>query len=114
MEERVGEEGFGRAGAEIIVKRKGRSWHETARDMHLKNRGCFCLSCFPDGSVVKNPPANAQDTGHRSSIPGSGRPTGGGNGNPFQHSCLEIPWTERSLAGYSPQGRKESHTTEAT
>ena len=43
MEERVGEEGFGRAGAEIIVKRK-RSWHETARDTHLKNRGCFSLS----------------------------------------------------------------------
>ena len=38
--------------------------------------------------VVKNPPANAGDTG---SIPGLGRPPGGGNGNPLQYSCLENP-----------------------
>ena len=40
------------------------------------------------GSVVKNPPANAGDLG---SFPGSGRYTGGGNGNPLQYSCLENP-----------------------
>ena len=34
--------------------------------------------CFPGGSVVKNPPANA---GNTSSIPGSGRSPGEGNGN---------------------------------
>ena len=31
---------------------------------------------------------NAEDPG---SIPGSGRSTGGGNGNPLQYSCLENP-----------------------
>ena len=36
---------------------------------------------FPDGSVVKNLPANAGDT---SSIPGSGNSSGGGSGNPIQ------------------------------
>ena len=41
---------------------------------------------FPDGSVVKNPPANAGDM---SSIPASGRAPGEGNGNPFPYSCLE-------------------------
>ena len=41
---------------------------------------------FPDGSVVKNPSANAGNTG---SIPGLGRSSGGGNGNPLQYSCLE-------------------------
>ena len=41
---------------------------------------------FPDGSVVKNPTANAGDAG---SIPGSGRFPGVGNSNPFQYSCLE-------------------------
>ena len=41
---------------------------------------------FPGGSVVKNPPANAGDTG---SIPGSERSPGEGNGNPLQYSCLE-------------------------
>ena len=39
--------------------------------------------------VVKNPLANAGDTGHRGSIPGLGRSPGGGNGNPLQYSCLE-------------------------
>jgi len=38
--------------------------------------------------VVKNPPAHARDAG---SIPGSGRFSGGGHGNPFQYSCLENP-----------------------
>ena len=41
---------------------------------------------FPGGSVVKNPPANARDV---SSIPELGGSPGGGNGNPFQYSCLE-------------------------
>jgi len=37
---------------------------------------------------------------------------GGGHGNPLQYSSLENPHGQRSLAGYSPQGRKESGTTE--
>ena len=36
----------------------------------------------------KESTGNAGDTG---SIPGSGRSPGGGNGNPFQCSCLENP-----------------------
>ena len=44
------------------------------------------LGDFPGGSVVKNLPAN---TGDMSSIPGSGRSPGEGNGNPLQYSCLE-------------------------
>ena len=43
---------------------------------------------FPGGSVVKNPPANAGDVGL---IPGLGRSSGGGKGNPLQYSCLEKP-----------------------
>ena len=39
-------------------------------------------------SVVKKPPANAGDVGL---IPGSGRSTEVGNGNPLQYSCLEKP-----------------------
>ena len=41
--------------------------------------------------VVKNPPANAGDIRDVGSIPGLGRFPGGGNGNPFQYSCLKIP-----------------------
>ena len=36
---------------------------------------------FLDGSVVKNPPANARGSRNSSSIPGSGRSPGKGNGN---------------------------------
>ena len=38
--------------------------------------------------VVKNPPANPGDARDADSIPGLGRSPGGGNGNPFQDSCL--------------------------
>ena len=43
---------------------------------------------FPDGSVVKNPPANTGDTGF---IPGLGRSSGEGNGDPLQYSGLGSP-----------------------
>ena len=46
---------------------------------------------FPDGSAVKNPPANEGNAGDSGSIPGSGWSPGGGNGNPLQYSCLENP-----------------------
>ena len=41
--------------------------------------------------MVKNLPTNAGDTGVAGSIPGSGRCSGGGHGNPLQCS---YPWTE--------------------
>ena len=44
----------------------------------------LCLG-FPGGSVVKNLPVNAGDSG---SIPGLGRSPAEGNGNPLQYSCL--------------------------
>ena len=47
------------------------------------------LSMLFSGLVVKNAPANAGDAGDMGSIPGSGRSSGGGNGNPLQYSCLE-------------------------
>ena len=62
---------------------------------------------FPGGSVAKKPSANAGDT---SSIPGSGRSPEEGNGNLLQYSRKSHG--HRSLAGYSPQGSKESDTTE--
>ena len=41
--------------------------------------------------MVKNPPENAGDKGDIGLPPGSGRPPGGGRGNPPQYSCLENP-----------------------
>ena len=43
---------------------------------------------FPDGSVVKNLPANAGDIREADSIPGSETAPGGRNGNPLQYACL--------------------------
>ena len=43
------------------------------------------------GSVVKNPLANAGDTGDAGLILGSERSPGGGNGNSLQCSCLGNP-----------------------
>ena len=42
-------------------------------------------------SGKKNLPANAGVTGYAGLIPRLGRSPGGGNGNPFQYSCLENP-----------------------
>ena len=63
--------------------------------------------------VVKNLPASAGDIRNADSIPGLGRSPGGGHGDPLQYSFLENPG-QRSLAGYSPWGHKESDTTEVT
>ena len=41
--------------------------------------------------TVKNPSDNAGDARGMGLIPGSGRSPRGGNGNPFQDSCLENP-----------------------
>ena len=46
---------------------------------------------FPGGSVVKNPPSNAEDAGDLGLIPGLGRSSGEGNGNLLQYSCLGNP-----------------------
>ena len=63
---------------------------------------CVCVSTilivyryvciyFLGGSDGKASAYNAGDLGL---IPGSGRSSGEGNGNPLQYSCLEIPWME--------------------
>ena len=58
--------------------------------------------------MVENPLANVGDVRDASSISGSGRSPGGGNGNPLQYSCLKNSMGKKSLVGYSPWGRKES------
>ena len=56
--------------------------------------------------MVKNPPANAGDSG---SIPGSGRSPGEENGNPRQYSCLE-KFTDRGAWGALVHGVAKSRT----
>ena len=61
---------------------------------------------FPDGSAVKNLPANAGDAG---SIPGLGR-SREGNGYPLKYSCLGNP-TDREACRAIVHVVTESDTT---
>ena len=63
---------------------------------------------FTDGPNGKESTCNEEDLG---SIPGLWRSPGEGHGNWLQYSCLENPYGQRSLVGYSPWSRKESDTS---
>ena len=63
---------------------------------------------MPGGSDGKESVSSAGDLG---SIPESGRSPGEGNGNSLQYSCLRDFHGQRSLAGYSPWGHRESDMT---
>ena len=60
------------------------------------------------GSMVRNPPAKVEDV---SSIPGSGRSPGEGNGNSLQHSCLGNPLDRGTWLVTVHGVTKESDTT---
>ena len=62
--------------------------------------------------MAPNSKKSACHVGYLGSIPGSGRAPGEGNGYSFQYSCLENPHGQRSLAGHSPWGHRESDMTE--
>ena len=60
-----------------------------------------CLKGFPDDSDGKESTCNSGD---QSLIPGLGRSSGGGDGNPLQYLCLESPHGQRSLAWLQSMG----------
>ena len=64
---------------------------------------------FPGGSEGKASACNAE-TWVR--FPRSGRPPGGGNGSPLQHSCLENPMDGEAWCNIQSRGCKELDTTE--
>ena len=64
--------------------------------------------------VVKNLPANAGCAGDPGVIPGSGRSSGGGNGNSLPVFLPGESHGHGSLVGYSPWGRKELEMTKGT
>ena len=77
--------------------------------MGMINVHLLCKRASLVAQIVKNPSA-MQETWVWS-LGWEGSP-GGGYSNPLQYSCVENPHVQRSLAGYSPNGHKESDTTE--
>ena len=64
-------------------------FHRPILDLLVSGVGTMKASL--GGSAVKNLPTSVGDSGEVGSIPGWGRPPGGGNGNPLQDSCLKNP-----------------------
>ena len=63
---------------------------------------------FPGGAMVKNPPAKAGDARRH------GFHLGGGNGNPFQYSCLENSMDRGAWWATVHRVEKKSEMTEHT
>ena len=57
--------------------------------------------------MVKNPPANTEDTG---SIPVSGRSLEEGNGKPLKYSCLGNPMDRGAWRAYKSMGSQKIWT----
>ena len=99
---------------QAAVNRGRRKWQLTPVFLPVKSHGQRCLVGYspwgckeldkteqlaqmtglgrlPGGTVVKNIPATAGDTGDSDLIPGSGRSPGEGDGNLLPYSCLENP-----------------------
>ena len=60
-------------------------------------------------SLVAQMVKNLLQAGDLGSIPGLGRSSGEGPGNPLQYSCLENPHGQRSQVGYRPWGHRIRH-----
>ena len=82
---------------------KGKGWTAHPSWVILK---CCSVQGLPGDSDSKESACNAGGLGL---IPGLGRSSGEGNGNPLQYACLENPM---DLVGYTPPGCKESDITE--
>ena len=80
--------------------------HHTGEKESLRDR-----EGFPGAALAKNPPANPGDA---DSTPGSGRSPRRRAQQPAPVLLPGESHGQRSLAGYSPWGRKESDTTELT
>ena len=59
------------------------SWSRRKSRLFLVLLFSLTFPSFPDGTMIKNPPANAGDSGDADSVSGLERSPGGGNGNPL-------------------------------
>ena len=87
-----------------------KQWHTvgTSQVFYRLNKANKGLASYV---VVKNLPASAGDARDVGSVSRSGRPPGGGNGNPLQYSCLENPMHREAWWAES-MGSKRADMTE--
>ena len=79
----------------ILIKHKTFSFaHETCQMIRNVVQGLQRMNSFYLIIKLLRITCSAGDTGDVGSIPGSGKSPGGGNGNPFQYSPLQNPWTK--------------------
>ena len=71
-----------------LVKNLPAMWETWVRSLSWEDPLEKGKSTHPSGSEVKASACNAGDPGL---IPGLGRSSGEGNGNPLQYSCMETP-----------------------
>ena len=67
---------------------------EKTNNKYKKSCSVSLVIGFPGGSDGK---ASAYNVGDPGSIPGLGRSSGEGNGNPLQYSCLDNPMDRGAL-----------------
>ena len=67
-------------------------WHNYMLGSNIHFTKCIKkLGTSQVALVSKNSPVGAGNIRDMGSVPGSGRPPGGGHDNPLQYSCLENP-----------------------
>ena len=83
---------------QIILWRAHSEWQGIlwGRGLRWKWHELVCILKGILVSVVKNSPANAQDSRDSGLLSGSGKSPEVGNGNPLQYSCLENPMDRRA------------------
>ena len=79
----------------------------------LNNNDALTMG-FPGVTIVKNPAANAGHLRVVDSIPGLGRSSGGGHGNPLQYSCLENSRDREAWQAIVHRMAKSQTTTKVT
>ena len=94
---------------EVLCYEMTASWRISGGKEWKINKDLLYSMWFPGGSDGKESACNVGGLG---SIPGLGRASGGGRGNPLQCSGLENPRWQRSLAGCSPRGHRQSDVSE--
>ena len=95
------------------VRMKTSKHSSVCRSSHLHKQCRRCTCCvlgFPNSSADKESAGHAGGTRDESSIPELGRSPGEGSGSPTPVCLPGKSHGQRSLAGYSPRGHKESDT----